>query len=265
VVIRAQESKSAPVGVLSKLLELLEALDTAPSGLQLGAIAKQTGINKSTAYRFLAHLEREGYLFRDLAGAYLVSPKLARLGAGMSYNATLCSVSRPIIKRLWKLTSETVNLAVLDGRHVLYIHVMESEHSFRLVSQVGMRRPLHCTALGKAILAFTQVDEREAIIRSLDLERFSPNTITSSSGLRRDFEKIRRSGSAIDDEEAGLGSRCAAAPIFDRSSKVVAAISVSGPTARIDRTRLNTFGKVIREGAGEISRKLGYRGRGSGR
>src|SRR5258706_802298 len=177
--IRAQESKSGPVGVLAKVLRVLEALDGSASGLQLKQVSEQTRINKSTAYRFLAHLETEGYLFRDDAGAYIVGPKLARLGSGIAYHATLRNVSRPVMQRLGELTSETVNLAVLDGVNVLYLDVMESSHTFRLVSQVGTRRPLHCTALGKVMLAHTPRDERDAIVASLRLERFSPHTITS--------------------------------------------------------------------------------------
>src|SRR5438477_2720063 len=141
--IRARESKSAPVGVVGKVLRILEALDAAPTGLQLREISQQTSLNKSTAYRFVAHLESEGYLFRDDTGAYIVGPKLARLGAGMAYHATLRKFSRPVMQRLWTLTTETVNLGVLDGVQTQYLDVMESEHSFRLVSQVGMRRPLH--------------------------------------------------------------------------------------------------------------------------
>src|SRR5215471_8508362 len=110
--IHALESKSEPVGVLSKVLRVLEVLDAAPSGLQLRQVAAQAGLNKSTAYRFLAHLESEAYLFRDENGAYIVGPKLARLGSGTAYHATLRSVSRPVMQRLWTITTETVNLAI---------------------------------------------------------------------------------------------------------------------------------------------------------
>ncbi len=256
--IRAQESKSGPVGVLAKVLRVLEALDGSASGLQLKQVSEQTGINKSTAYRFLAHLETEGYLFRDDAGAYIVGPKLARLGSGIAYHATLRNVSRPVMQRLCELTSETVNLALLDGVNVLYLDVMESSHLFRLVSQVGTRRPLHCTALGKAMLAHTPRDERDAIVASLRLERFSPHTITNLARFRKDLERIAQQGYAVDDEEAGLGARCVSAPIFDQSGKVAAAISVSGPVTRINRQCLLQFARAIREGAHAISHKLGY-------
>ena len=255
---RTHESKAGPVGVLTKVLRVLEVLDSAPEGLQLRDVARQTGINKSTAYRFLAHLEKAGYLFRDEAGAYIVGPKLARLGAGHTYHTTLRKFSRPVMQRLWKLTSETVNLGVFDGLETLYLDVMESPHTFRLVSQVGMRRPLHCTALGKAMLAFMPSDERDALVTSLRFDRFSPRTIMTSGRLRKDLDKVAQQGYAVDDEEAGVGSRCVGAPIFDVSGRVTAAISVSGPVIRINQPALLTFARAVREGALEISRKLGY-------
>jgi len=99
--IRARESKSAPVGVVGKVLRILEALDASPNGLQLREISQQTRVNKSTAYRFVAHLEKEGYLFRDVAGAYIVGPKLARLGAGVAFTplcARLGGLSLPLCR-----------------------------------------------------------------------------------------------------------------------------------------------------------------------
>jgi IclR family acetate operon transcriptional repressor len=254
--IRARESKAGPVGVLSKVLQVLEVLDAAPGGLQLRQVAAQTGINKSTAYRFLAHLESEGYLFRDEDGAYIVGPKLARLGAGQAYHATLRNCARPVMQKLWSMTTETVNLGVLDGLNVLYLDVMESTHSFRMVSEVGMRRPLHCTSLGKAMLAF--VEDRDAALQSIRLDRVGPRTITSQTKLRKELAKIAQQSFAVDDEEAGLGSRCVGAPIFDQSGKVTAAISVSGPITRINRDRLMVFARAVREGAQTISAKLGY-------
>lgn len=256
--LRVRESKSAPVGVVTKVLRILEELQASPTGLQLKDIAARTAINKSTAYRFLAHLESEGYLFRDDAGAYIVGPKLARLGSGVAYHATLRTVSRPIMQRLWVTTTETVNLGVLSGLDVLYLDVLESSHSFRLVSTVGSRRPLHCTALGKAMLAFVTDEERESALTSLRLEKLAPRTITSTARLEKELAKVKQQGFAVDDEEAGIGSRCVGSPIFDQSGNVAAAISVSGPITRIDRDKLLQIAKAVRDGAQIISRNLGY-------
>src|SRR5690348_10375233 len=122
---RLRESKAAPVGVVTKVLRILEALRASPAGLQLKDVASETGLNKSTAYRFLAHLEHEAYVFRDVSGAYAIGVKLARLASGVSYQTTLCKIARPILQQLLEATGETVNLAVIDGNEVLYLDVIE--------------------------------------------------------------------------------------------------------------------------------------------
>lgn len=256
--IRARESKSAPVGVVTKVLHILETLHDAPSGLQLKDVAQLTGINKSTAYRFLAHLEHDGYVFRDSSGAYAIGVRLARLASGSSYQTTLRKLSRPILQQLWRVTGETVNIAVLDGREVLYLDVMESSHTFRLVSQVGMRRPVYCTALGKVMLAFIPEEEQQYFFDGMSFERFTPHTIRGAAQLRKEFALIRQRGFSIDNEEAYLGSRCIGAPIFEASGKIAAALSVSGPTTRVTREKVPMVAAAAKNAAMAISRTLGY-------
>jgi len=256
--IRPRESKSAPVGVVTKVLRILETLHDAPAGLQLKDVALQTGINKSTAYRFLAHLEHDGYVFRDSSGAYAIGVRLARLASGMSYHATLRKLSRPILQQLWRATGETVNLAVLDGREVLYLDVMESSHTFRLVSQVGLRRPVYCTALGKVMLSFIPEEEQQYFFEGMSFERFTPHTIRGATLLRKEFALVRQRGYSLDNEEAYLGSRCIGAPIFEASGKIAAALSVSGPTTRVTREKVPAFAATAKSAALAISRSLGY-------
>jgi DNA-binding IclR family transcriptional regulator len=257
--IRTRESKSAPVGVVMKVLRILETLHKVPGGLPLKDIAKQTGINKSTAYRFLAHLESEGYLFRDDEGAYVIGPKLSRLGA-MNHEETLRKISRPLLQKLWTLTGETVNLGTLDGPQVLYLDVIESTHTFRLVTQAGARRPVYCTSLGKAMAAYLPVEELEELLTGLTYERFTPRTLVQPAKLKRELAKIREQGFAIDDEEAVPGARCLAAPIFDASGKVAAAISVSGPITRVTSDKLQALSTAVKKAAAVVSTRLGYSG-----
>ena len=254
--IRARESKSAPVGVVAKLLRILETLDSSPAGLQLREIAQRTGINKSTAYRFLAHLEGEDYLFRDDDGAYIVGPKLARLGSGLPFHATLRKVSRPVLTLLAQSTTETVNLGVLEGHEVLYLDVLESSHSFRMASLPGARRPLHCTALGKAILAFLPAEQREELLPTIAYERLTPHTICNPARLRKDLVRTVQQGYAIDNQETNLGAYCVAAPIIDESGKVAAAVSVSGPVTRMGKDRAHSIAVVVRKGARQISASM---------
>ena len=255
--IRAKESKSAPVGVVSKILKILEALSASPAGLQLKDIAEQTAVNKSTAYRFLAHLESEGYLFRDDLGAYLVGPKLVRLGSGATYQATLRKISRPVLQNLWKVTNETVNLGILDGQDVYYVDVVQSAHPFRMASPVGSWRPVYCTAMGKALTAYLPVDERGHVLSSIRFERCTPHTLTRLPQFRKELEKVRQRGYALDDEEATLGARCVSAAILRDGGKVAAAISVAGPTTRIARDKIPAFAGEVVSAARAISIRLG--------
>src|ERR1700761_3755664 len=98
---RRRKSKSAPVGVIAKVLRILECLDQYPAGLQLREVAAKTGINKSTTHRFLTHLESEAYLFRDQDGTYMLGPKLVRLGGGVNVHAQLSKIARPVLEKLW--------------------------------------------------------------------------------------------------------------------------------------------------------------------
>jgi DNA-binding IclR family transcriptional regulator len=255
---RPRKLKSAPVGVVTKVLRILEVLDRAPAGLPLKDIAEITSLNKSTAHRFVTHLEGAGYLFRDENKAYMIGPKLVRLGSGTTHQTTLCRISRPILDRVWKITGETVNLAVLDGREIFYVDVQESIHRFRFFSQVGMRRPLHCTALGKAILSKMQPAALEGALRHFRLEHSTPKTVANLNQLRKDLAQCAARGYALDDEEVVTGARCIGAAILDGNGKVAAGISISGPVARINRDRLPLFARMICTAAADISRKLGY-------
>ena len=249
---------AAPVGVISKVLRILEALQGSSAGLGLKAICDLTGIHKSTAHRFLKHLEREGYLLRTEAGAYLIGPRLAQMSARGNQSATLQAVARPILWELWKLTQETVNLAVLDQGTVLYVEVIESPHEFRLSSRVGTRRSLHVTALGKALAAFLAPEQRENILATIIFQASTSKTIMNLLQFRQELEKVRRQGYAVDDEEAVQGARCVSAPILNADRKPIAAVSVSGPVTRVTPGQIAALARAVRSAAGAISVAMGF-------
>lgn len=258
VSVKLRKSNSAPVGVLTKVLAIFELLDRSPDGLQLKSISEQTGFNKSTAYRFLAHLEQAGYLVRDLTGAYLIGPRLVRLGADSTYQATIRKVSRPAMETLWCKTDETVNLGVLDRGEVLYLDVIESPHSFRLSSQPGMRRVLNLTALGKTILTWSPATVRDELLAACKVKERSPRSIVNPAEILAELGRIQRRGYAIDNEEVEPGACCVAAPIFDSSGRIAASISVSGPVTRMNRARISDIAIDLKAAADEISTELGY-------
>ena len=256
--LRVRNPKSADVGVLGKVLKILETLQSFPSGADLKQVSQETGINKSTAYRFLAHLERAGYVLRDDTGAYVIGVKLLQLGARANRQGLLQKISRPTLQELWKATGESVNLAVLDGGAVLYVAVLESPHEFRLVSSVGLRRPLHSTALGKALAAFLSLEDREALLGSLSFKASTPHTIANLADFEKELERVRRQGYAVDNEEAFLGARCIAAPILNSSQEAVAAISVASPSTRLSVDKIPLFAAAVKEAARTISGRLGF-------
>jgi DNA-binding IclR family transcriptional regulator len=255
---KVRKSAAAPVGVISKVLRILEAIQGAPSGLGLKAISDLTGIHKSTAHRFLKHLERENYLISIEDGAYLIGPRFWQMTAHVNHRATLQAVARPILWDLWKATKETVNLAVLDQATVLYADVIESPHEFRLASKVGVRRPLHATGLGKALAAFLPEEQKQNILKTITFHASTPKTIMNLVQFGQELLKIRRQGYAVDDEEAVMGARCVSAPILDAEGVPIAAISVSGPVTRITPNHVLALAEAITSAARAISMELGF-------
>ena len=225
--------KSAPVGVISKLLEILEVLHASPAGLPLRFIVEQTSINKSTVHRIVSHLEAEGYLFRDDSRAYVPGPMLVRLGCGAMYQMTLRKMARPILRDLRDETGETVNLGILLGRDVGYVDVLQSRNGFGGVSRIGYVRPLYCTAMGKMLAAVMPVNSRERILSSLRFERITP-----------------------DNEEAVPGTRCVSAAVFIDGNSIAAAISIAGPTGRISENRIDFFVDAVQRAARILSARM---------
>lgn len=248
--------KSKPVGVLTKAFRILALLQNSHSPMNLKEISAQSGINKSTALRLLAHLEREKYVSRDEKGDYSPGSSLVRVGGPSEFQETIRRIARPHLWELWRSTQETVNLAMLDGLEVVYLDCLESVHEFRLVAHIGMRAVLYRTALGKAMLAFLPAERREAILRSLTFQAFTPNTVVSAEQLRNELEQIRELGYAVDNEESHLGLRCVAAPVLGSSREAVAAISVSSTTGRLTLEKVSGLGAVVRQAAESVAARL---------
>jgi DNA-binding IclR family transcriptional regulator len=248
--------KSKPVGVLTKTFRIIETLQGSTLPLTLKEISEQTSINKSTALRFLSHLETERYVTRDARGAYSVGDKLLQLGSRSTFQVQLREAAQEPLRELWRITQETINLGILDGLEVVYLDCLESPQSFRLVANAGTRAVAYRTALGKAMLAHLSAERRNAVIESLVFQAFTPKTITSPEWFRSELDQIRKRGYAIDEEESVLGVRCLAAPVLNAEREPIAAISISGPTARMTGARLPEFAAAICAAAREISSRL---------
>jgi IclR family KDG regulon transcriptional repressor len=215
---------------------------------------------KSSVHEITSTLLATGILEKDSdRNKYSLGLKLFELGKQAQANLEISKVAIPSLRSLHEQFDETVHLTVLDRKEVLYIECFESTKQLRTYSVIGIRAPLHCTAVGKAILAYLDDEEVEEIIRSMGLPRFTQNTITDRVRLNAEVRKIRDSGFATDEMEHEEGVCCVGAPVRNHTGQVVASISVSGPSQRITPVRIEEIAPLVMERAAEISRRLGYK------
>jgi DNA-binding IclR family transcriptional regulator len=250
---------------VAKALTILNILAGNGREMSLAEICRESGQAKGTAHGLLATLKDFGYVEQDsFEGKYRLGVRLFEIGSIVANSWDVRRVAAPYIERLVEEFEETVHLAVLNEDQVLYIDKRESRRSIRIVSQIGIRLPAHCSGVGKALLAHLSPTELNRVIASHGLPSYTKNTITDRHRLQDELEKIRQRGYSVDDEEIMEGLRCVAAPIKDNTGSVCAAISVSGPTARLSGDMFDLAVKLVLDTASEISANLGYQRSGNG-
>jgi len=251
------------VQTITRVALILEILGRHPSGLSLGELSKKVELPKGTTHRLLTSMAYFDFIRQDQASKhYQLGFKLVQLGNQLLSHIDIRKEARPYLIDLGDDVQETVHLVVLDQNKALYIDKVDF-HSKRgglqMVSRLGSRIPLYCTAVGKILLAYMQELDAEIFIENLTFERRTNNTITDPSEMKQHLNLIREKDYAVDDEENEVGVRCIAAPIRNEIGNVVAAMSVSGPTTRITNERINdSLKSQVAETAMKISRKLGY-------
>lgn len=237
---------------------LLQAFTPEHPELGISDLAKRLGLAKSTVHRLASTLIEAKFLEQNQRTVkYQLGLAVFELGACVASRMDVSVQSIPYLESLMEQSGETVHLAILDETEVLYINKIESRQTIRMNSRIGRRGPVYCTGVGKALLAFQPPEEIELLIAS-GLAQRTPNTITDPDKFRRHLSEVRERGYAIDDEEVEIGMRCLAAPIRDHSSKVIASISLCGPSQRLTRERLLAFAPSVIDTADTISARLGY-------
>ena len=252
------------VRAINRGFDILQLLSTrGPLGVT--EIARTLDLPKSTVHDLLTTLQHEGAVLRDSERqVFGLGWRLFELGQRAQEGMEIRRIARNYLLQLHRLIDETLHLTVLDGGEVLYVDCIESTRRLRTYSVIGVRAPLHCTAVGKAIMAHLEPAAVERIIDQYGLPRFTENTITDRARLLEELQRIRHDGYSIDEVEHEAGVRCLGAPVRDHAGNVFASISVSGPTMRISRDRVEELGRQVRQTAAEISTHLGYRERRSG-
>jgi DNA-binding IclR family transcriptional regulator len=248
------------IQALQRGMQVLDALLESRGPLRLEQICKHTGLPKSTAFRVVVNLLHGRYLIETEKG-YWLGLKMLRFGALVEEKLDLTQQARPFLSGLRDRANETVHLAVLDdGLRVVYLEKFPTRQAVGLMmSRIGSTAPMHATALGKAMAAFLPEEDIRQWIVEQGLEALTATTITDEDALMRALREIRSRGYAVDRGEFEVSVRCVAAPIRDRTGRAIAAVSVSGPDARMPTPLIGSSMAIqVVETAQRISEALGY-------
>lgn len=250
--------------VIKSVLTALNILEVfqAPNHQELGIteISRLLGLNKTTVFHLVSTMEMKGYIQKNKeTGKYKLGLKLFELGNLVGERIDIQKQAVPFLRKLVEKFSETVHLVILDRDEALYIEKVEGTMNVRIPSQVGKRNPLHCTGVGKVLMAHLDEESVERIIREKGLRRFTNNTICDPQLLKKELSKVKEQGYALDNEEIEPGLRCIAAPVKNHLQKVVAAISMAAPASRLSDENLHIYIREVIEAAKGISYSLGYK------
>ena len=242
---------------VDRMAGVLVALETVAEQ-PLEQVARLTGLNESTALRYLLSLSKYGLVERDDdTGLFRLGLGLFRLGTLAMESRNILSAARPIMAALQDQFGESINLAVLQQDKVVLIQVLGRTDSMRKEAKAGETDPWHATSLGKAILSALPEDKAREILSGVTLQRYTPNTKTRIDDLERELGTTRQNGYSVDDEEVVEGLRCVGVAIRGHKGRVEYGLSLSGPKSRMTYSRIQEIGTVLVGSAAELSARLG--------
>ena len=249
--------ESGQVQSLTRALTLLVEIAGSDGGASLSELAHRAGLPPSTAHRLLKSLEQMGFVQHDHQRAlWNVGVQAFMVGNAFLRSRDVVEIARPYMRRLMEESGESVNLGVLDGREVVFLAQVECREVMRVLARPGGRTPLHCSGLGKALLSALPTEITRTLIGN-HIPRFTDKTLATHEAMERDMALSRQRGYAIDDEEYAAGLRCVAAPIHDEYGEPMAAISLSGPSARLTDARLKLLGEMVARTAQAVTGAVG--------
>ena len=246
---------------LVKALTILEVLAEEEPPYTLTQLSRRLHLHVSTVHRLLVNLVRQGFVEEDrLAGGYQLSYRVLRMGLRVLDRLDFRQVAYPLLRDLNLRTREAVHLAILEESRAIVIEKFDSLQPVGLDARLGRVMPLHCTGLGKTLLAFQADEFVNRVAQSPGLPRMTPHTVTGLAQLRKELERIRAQGYTLDQEEAVEGLRCVAGPVFSHAGEALAAFSVAGPATRFTPPRVAEIAELVLQTSQQISYRLGYRG-----
>lgn len=244
---------------VDRALQLIEIVSQHRNGCGVTELAHTLEISKATVFRLVSSLVNYGYIEQHPETKnYKLGYKLLELNTRLLDSIDLRTQALPFLKALEDLSNEVVHLVVPNGGEVVYIEKLEGNETLRMHSQVGKRAPMHCTGVGKVILAYLPEPVLKKIIEEKGLPKITIHTIDNEQDLLIELEQIRNQGFGFDLEENEIGISCIAAPIFNHKGEITAALSISGPTLRMTHEKMESLKKTMVDTCTQISKRLGF-------
>jgi IclR family KDG regulon transcriptional repressor len=245
------------VQVLDRAMAVLQSVADSDVDLAASDIARQLQLHKSTVHRLLVVLEHYRLIRKGPEGAYRLGTRLIELGDRAVCRLKLSEQAVPFLRTLTSQTGEGAHVTILSGVEMLSIAHVEGRWSLQSLTRTGQKTLIHCTAAGKAMLAFLPEDTRRDLVGKLSLKRYTPHTIVKPSAINVELQRVRAAGYAVDDEELEEGLRCVSAPVFDHQGAVVASLSMAAPVFRLRKERIPQVGRLVMAAARGLSAELG--------
>lgn len=250
--------ESGAVQSITRALAILERLGECDEGLPLKEIAKQVSLPPSSAHRILTTMQKQRFVrFESATMCWCVGVQAFTVGNSFARSRDMVTLAMPSMRRLMTATGETVNFFMMDGSEVVCMAQVQSQQLVRAISRPGGGAEMHRSAAGKVILAHMEDDEVASLIERTGMARYTEHTITDRKDLATELAKIRQRGFSVDNEEFSLGLRCIAAPIYDETAVVHAAISIAGPASRITTARVEALGDLVVQCAKTVTSEFG--------
>lgn len=243
-----------------KIFQIIEEMANNRGPIKLQELSEKLELPPSTVLRFIKTMMLCGYVEQDPeTQKYSLSFKFCHIGYLVSSQISIRNVIRPFLVELADRCQESACLAIDQDMMVVYVDVVDGpDNMLKTLQRIGKTAPLHSTGVGKVLLLNYGEEEIDQLIEERGLAPLTPNTIITKQELIAELQKVRAKGYAIDDEECEIGARCVAAPVWDYTGKVVAAISVSGPVTRMNIEKIERIQSIIKEVSIKASKKLGY-------
>ncbi|WP_018923241.1 IclR family transcriptional regulator [Salsuginibacillus kocurii] len=244
---------------VDRALTIVKLVSQKKDGYGVTELAEMLDLNKSSIFRIVATLIEHGFIEQDLeTKKYRLGYQYLELSSKLLDSIDIRKEATPFLKELEELSNEVVHLVIYSQKQAIYIEKLEGNETLRMHSRVGERAPLHCTSAGKTILAFLPEEEARTLIKQQPLPAHTAHTITEPTALFENIKQIKHQGYGVEKEENEAGINCIATPLFNYNGNIAGAISISGPSIRMNDERLQHLKEPLLQVGKQVSRRLGY-------